>query len=58
MAKLLLMSVVLATVTIPAVTARDALPRRALRRTVLALLAFNVVYAVLVIFVYPKICWN
>lgn len=58
MSKLVLMSVVLATVVIPAITARDAFPRRALKRTVLALVAFNVLYAFLVIFVYPQICWN
>jgi hypothetical protein len=58
MSKLLLMSVVLATVVIPAVAARDTLPRRGLRRTVLAMLAFNIIYAFLVIVVYPKICWN
>lgn len=51
------MSVVLMTAAIPAVTARDKLPRRGLRRAILALAAFNVLYALLVIFVYPQICW-
>lgn len=58
MAKFLLMSVVLATVAIPAVTARDPMPRRGLRRTIVGLMAFNVLYAFLVIFVYPQICWD
>jgi len=56
-AKLLLMSVVLMTAVIPAVTARDSLPRRGLRRAILGLVTFNVLYALLVIFVYPQICW-
>jgi hypothetical protein len=56
--KLLLMSVLLATAIIPAAAARDELPRRGLRRAILAYLAFNLVYAVLVILVYPKICWT
>ena len=58
MAKLLLMSVVLATAAIPAIAAKDALPRRGLRRAVIGLVLFNLVYAVLVMFVYPQICWN
>jgi hypothetical protein len=52
------MSVVLMTAAIPAVTARDPLPKRGLRRAVIGLLAFNFVYAFLVIFVYPQICWD
>jgi hypothetical protein len=58
MAKLLLMSVVLATAIIPAIVARDPKPRRALRRAMFGMVAFNAIYAVLVIFVYPQICWN
>ena len=56
-AKILLMSVVLMTAAIPAVTARDVMPRRGLRRAIFGLVAFNVVYALLVMFVYPQICW-
>jgi hypothetical protein len=58
MDKLLLMSVVLATAIIPAIAAREPKPRRALRRTVLTMVVFNAMYAVLVMVVYPLICWN
>ena len=52
------MSVVLMAAIIPALAARDALPRRGLRRAILSLVAFNVLYAFLVMFVYPQICWG
>lgn len=52
------MSVVLVTAMLAAVGARDPLPRRGLRRTVMGLVVFNVLYAALVAFVYPRICWD
>jgi hypothetical protein len=55
MAKLILMSVVFATTLIPAACARDVAPRRGLKRAVLGMLAFNLVFALLVIFVYPRL---
>lgn len=58
MDKLLLMSCILVAAIWPALAARDKLPRRGLRRTIWGLALYNVVYAVLVIFIYPKICWK
>jgi hypothetical protein len=57
MAKLLLMSVLFATATIPAVTAGDPMPKRGLARAVRGILLFNLFYVLAVVFVYPKICW-
>jgi len=57
-AKLLLMSCILLAAVAPALAARDRLPMRGLRRTVLGFALCNVVYAILVILVYPKICWE
>lgn len=51
------MSVVIASALIPAITAKDRNARRGLRRTIVALLAFNVLYVVLVIWVYPRIAF-
>jgi hypothetical protein len=51
------MSIVFASAVIPALAAKDRVARRGLRRTIVGLLAFNVLYVVLVIWVYPKICW-
>ena len=57
MAKLLLMSVLFATATIPAVTAGDPMPKRGLARAVRGILLFNLFYVLAVVFVYHKICW-
>ena len=57
MYKLLLMSVLFAPAVIPALQARDAKPKRGLKRAVGGMLLFNVVYMLAVIFVYPHICW-
>ncbi len=51
------MSVVLATVIIPTLCSRDPSARNGLRRTVVGLVVFNFVYALLVIFVYPRLDW-
>ncbi len=57
MHKLLLMSVLLASTLIPALSARESQPRRGLERTVVRLLIFNFVYLLAVVFVYQRICW-
>lgn len=57
MAKLLLISVLVATATIPALTAKDPMPKRGLARAVRGILLFNVVYALALIFIYPKLSW-
>ncbi len=57
MHKLLLMSVLLASILIPVFGAREAQPRRGLERTIVRLLIFNFVYLLAVVFVYPRICW-
>jgi hypothetical protein len=57
-AKLLLMSVVLMTGVIALVGARERDARRGLLRTIAGLALFNILYALLVILVYPQICWK
>jgi len=42
--KLILVSIILATVVIPAIGARDASPRRGLARALIALVVFDVLY--------------
>jgi hypothetical protein len=51
------MSVVLATALIPILYSRGSAARIGLRRTLVAMLTFNFVYMLAVIFVYPRICW-
>ena len=52
MVKLLLLSCIIMTVVLPIRAARIGAPGRSLRRTVLSLLSFNLLYWVLVLFVY------
>ena len=52
-AKLLLVSVILAIVVVPILSARDASPMRALRRTLLLIFVFNLFYLLAVRFLYP-----
>lgn len=52
MGKLLLMSVVLATIAIPVVCARDRVARRGLKRMLLFLCLFNALYIVILLHVY------
>jgi hypothetical protein len=54
MQKIILMSVIYATAIIPLLMARDPSAARGLRRAVIALLAFNFIYLLAVIFVYPR----
>ena len=53
MQKIILMSVIYATAIIPLLAARDSSARRGLRRAIAWLLAFNVIYLLAVIFLYP-----
>jgi hypothetical protein len=57
-AKLLLISCILLAAIGPALAARDKLPMRGLRRTIIGFALCNIVYAFLVIWIYPKICWE
>lgn len=52
MAKLLLLSVVLAMVTIPLVASRSAHPVKGLKKALLALLVFNLCYLVGAVAIY------
>ena len=54
-AKLLLVSVVIAMIAVPILAARDASPMRALRKTLLLIFVFNLLYALAVRFVYPRL---
>jgi hypothetical protein len=56
-AKLLLMSVLLATATIPALAAADPQAKRGLARAVRGILIFNVFYVIALMFIYPRIAW-
>jgi hypothetical protein len=53
MQKIILMSVIYATAIIPLLAARDTSARRGLRRAIAWLLAFNVIYLLAVVFLYP-----
>jgi len=55
MAKLLLLSILVATLLIPAVTASDTNARRGLQRTVLGMVIYIVVWALACAFVYPRL---
>jgi hypothetical protein len=57
MRSLLLNSILLATVLIPARAARDPSPRRGLARALLGLLLFNVAYMFACAYVYPRLPW-
>jgi hypothetical protein len=54
-AKLVLFSVVIAMIALPILTARDTNPRRGLNRTLLLVVAFNVLYLLAVRFIYPRL---
>jgi hypothetical protein len=54
LAKLILLSVVIAMVVIPVLAARDRNPRRAFRRTVIIIFVFNACYWLAVRFIYPR----
>lgn len=53
MKSLLLLSIVIAGIAVPAILAGDADPRRGLKRMLVILLLFNAIYALYVAFVHP-----
>ncbi len=55
MQSLLLTSILVATLALPIVASRDRLPRRGLRRALLAMLAFELFYLFACIVIYPRI---
>jgi hypothetical protein len=56
--KLILMSVLFATIAIPVWGARDQKPRAGLKRSVIRMLVFNLVYLLLLLYVYPPIAFR
>jgi hypothetical protein len=54
MGKLILLSLLFATMIIPMRAAADPSPTRGFRRIVLWLLSFNALYVILILFVYPR----
>jgi hypothetical protein len=55
MQKLLLLSVVIAMICVPILAGRDRSPVRSLKKTLLVILVFNLVYLVALRFVYPHL---
>lgn len=55
MISLLLNSVMIMSVVIPILAARDKSPKRGLTRTVVYVALFNVVYLLACLFVYPRL---
>ena len=55
MAKALLISVLIATIALPMIFARDAKPKRGLRRTVVWMVLFCVFYVFAALYVYPRL---
>lgn len=53
MIRLLLLSMVVATVALPALAARDRRPGRGVRRAVRLMFAFDVAWALALAFLYP-----
>lgn len=55
MITLILTSVVIATLVIPLITAGDPIASRGLRKTVLAMVVFNVAYLLALRYLYPRL---
>jgi hypothetical protein len=55
MGKLILVSILIATVAIPMRAATDPSPRRGMQRAILWMAAFDVVYVLAVVYVYPRL---
>jgi hypothetical protein len=55
MAKLLMLSVLVATVAMPSLAARDPSPWRGLSRLVVAAFAFSVLYWAIVMYLVPSV---
>jgi hypothetical protein len=54
-AKLLLLSVVIAVVAVPLIAGQDRNPRRGLNKTLLVIFFFNLFYLFAVRFIYPHL---
>lgn len=54
MDKVILVSIIVATIVVPTLGARDANPRRGIKRTLVFLFAFNVLYLALVTMAYTR----
>lgn len=54
-AKLILISILIATIVIPVRAASIARPRKAFRKLLLWSLAFNFVYMCLLLYIYPRV---
>jgi hypothetical protein len=55
MQKLILVSILFAAVTIPVWASRDRNARRGLRKALFAMLVFDVLYVLAVMFLYPRL---
>jgi hypothetical protein len=55
MQKLLLLSILIATLAIPMIAASDRSPKRGFRKLVLWMVAFNVCYVIGVVYVLPRL---
>jgi hypothetical protein len=55
LSKLLLFSVVVSTVMLPVLAARDRLPRRGLKRAIVWVVAFNAFYLFALRVIYPRL---
>ena len=55
MKSLLLTSILIATIAIPLIAAQDASPKRGLRRAVLGFLAFESLYLIACLWIYPRL---
>jgi hypothetical protein len=53
--KLILLSLILVTIAVPAWASKDAQPRRGLKKALLALAVFAVFWLLLVKYLYPKL---
>ena len=58
MDKLLLMSVIFATVLIPLWTSRHPSPRVGIKYTVILMLGFNFIYLVALLKLWPRLLWS
>jgi hypothetical protein len=54
-AKLLLLSVIIAMIALPILAARETNAQRGLKKTLLLVLAFNLLYLLAVRFIYPHL---